>query len=365
MMALAKSSEEGTVSKQFDHGYALLVGVDESQVARWALPDVLKDIAALEKVLVHPDRCAYPGDHVKKITGAEATRDSILDGLHWLQERVQADGSGDATAVVYYTGHGWRPKPPSPPRFFLVPYNVREGQLASRALRAEDFAEAVSGIQSKRLLVILDCCHAGGMGVKGGEETQALPDDFTAAAIPPTLLVKGEGALGPGATKGIEELAKGSGRAVLCSSTGEQSSYVRRDRKMSIFTYHLIEALTGHAQPQEGATEVLVSDVMGHVTRRVPASARDQGEQMPDYQVSGNFPVALLLGGKGLSKGQPAPDPLEQLPEVSAPATYHAEVRGSGAIAQGPGAMAAGAGGVAVGGSVEGGIHVTREEEKE
>jgi hypothetical protein len=65
---------------------------------------------------------------------------------------------------------------------------------------------------------------------------------------------------------------------------------------------------------KEGATDVLVSDVMGHVYRRVPQSAQaDWGkEQTPDYQVSGNFPVALLLGGKGLSKGQPAPDPLEE-----------------------------------------------------
>jgi hypothetical protein len=203
------------------------------------------------------------------------------------------------------------------------------------------------------------------MGGKGAEETLDLPGDFDAAAILPTFLVKGEGALGPVVTKGTGELAKGQGRAVLCSSTGEQKSYIRRDRKMSIFTYHLIEALTGHAQPQEGATEVLVSDVMGHVTRRVPASARDQGDQTPDYQVSGNFPVALLLGGKGLSKGQPVPDPLAHLSEVIAPAAYHAEVHGSGAIAQGPGSVAAGAGGVAVGGSVEGGIHVTREEERE
>ncbi|MBU0703466.1 MAG: hypothetical protein KKC18_06325, partial [Chloroflexi bacterium] len=80
-------------------------------------------------------------------------------------------------------------------------------------------------------------------------------------------------------------------------------------------TYHLIEALTGHAQPQEGATEVLVSDVMGHVYRRVPQSAKTDWhrDQTPDYQVSGNFPIALLLGGQGLSKGQPAPDPLELL----------------------------------------------------
>jgi hypothetical protein len=84
---------------------------------------------------------------------------------------------------------------------------------------------------------------------------------------------------------------------------------------MSVFTYHLIEALTGHAQPHDSAKEVLVSDVMSYVTRTVPESALREAnaEQTPDFQVSGNFPVALLLGGKGLSKGEPAPSPLDTL----------------------------------------------------
>jgi len=38
--------------------------------------------------------------------------------------------------------------------------------------------------------------------------------------------------------------------------------------------------------------------------------------------------------------------------------SYHAELRGSEAIAQGPGATAAGSGGVAVGGDVKGGIRI-------
>jgi hypothetical protein len=46
------------------------------------------------------------------------------------------------------------------------------------------------------------------------------------------------------------------------------------------------------------------------------------------------------------------------------PATsYHAELRGSGAIAQGPGAVAAGEGGVAVGGDVKGGVHISSPKE--
>jgi hypothetical protein len=189
---------------------------------------------------------------------------------------------------------------------------MRSGSYRSSALRAEDLAEEVAGLKAQRVLVLLDCCHAAGMGVK---ELQPVPMGYAAAAVPPTLLMKGEkAASGPAAkgVKGIEELALGKGRAVLSSSSGEQSSYLRKDGAMSIFTYHLIEALTGHAQPEEGASEVLVSDVMSYVWRHVPKSAMQdwKKEQQPDYQVSGNFPIALLLGGKGLGRGQPAPDPL-------------------------------------------------------
>ena len=34
----------------FDHGYALLLGVDQNAVSEWALPDVGKDIVALKVI---------------------------------------------------------------------------------------------------------------------------------------------------------------------------------------------------------------------------------------------------------------------------------------------------------------------------
>jgi len=298
------------MTRQYINGYALLIGVDENYVGEWSLPDVAQDVRALAQVLVHPERCAYPEGNVRTITGQEATRQAILDGLEWLQERIQADSSGNTTAIVYYTGHGWRNESVEPPEFYFIPYDVRAGRIRSRALRAVDLAEAVGELEPRRLLVVLDCCHAGGMGLK---DVLPPPAGYVEAAMAPSLLMAGEEiSAGPGA-KGIGALAQGKGRAVLSSSTGGQRSYVRRDGKMSIFTHHLIEALTGHAQPQQGATEVLVSDVMSYVWRHVPQSARADwnAEQEPDYQVSGNFAIALLLGGKGLSKGQPAPDPLE------------------------------------------------------
>jgi len=313
------------MSHAFARGYALLIGVDENKVSGYALPDVSKDIKALADVLVHPQRCAYLKDNLKILTDQEATRRGILDKLEWLQERIQADTSGNATAIVYFTGHGWYTNSNGESEYYLIPYDFREGEIRSHGLRATDFAEAVARLEPQRLLVILDCCHAGGMGVKGA----TLPTGYTESAISPSLLMGGEKSVSSGA-KGLEALATGVGRAVLSSSTGDQPSYMRKDGKMSIFTYHLIEALTGHAEPEEGAKEVLVSDIMGHVHRHVPQSANDDWgvEQTPDYQVSGNFPIALLLGGKGLSKGQPAPDPLGELAaRASEPAGRRTEVR--------------------------------------
>jgi hypothetical protein len=298
--------------KNFIKGYALLIGVDENAVPHWSLPDVIKDMVAFRAVLTHPERCGYLEKNVKALTGKEATRENILDGLVWLQDRIKAEKSSNVTVVVYYTGHGWRDAEEKPPDYFLIPYNVSEDQIRSRALRASDFASAIKGLDSQRLLVILDCCHSGGMGVKGAS---FLPAGYVPAAVPPQLLLGSEKSVSVAdGAKGLSELATGAGRAVINSSQAHQLSYIRKDGKMSIFTYHLIEALTGHAQPKENATEVLVTDVMSHVYRNVSQSAKaDWGEeQVPDYQLSGNFPVALLLGGKGLPKGKIAPDPLEQ-----------------------------------------------------
>ena len=206
----------------FTHGYALLIGVDASQVDRWALPAVAKDIAAVAGVLAHPERCGYPAANIKTLTGLAATRAGILDGLAWLAERLAADASGNATAVIYYSGHGWRRASDA---YYLLPYDVRATAAGlpqpASALPAADFAAAVADLAPRRLLVLLDCCHAAGMGVKDAA-------GFESVALPPALLMGAEKGVAAGA-KGLETLAQGAGRAVLSSSQGTQPSYLRRD----------------------------------------------------------------------------------------------------------------------------------------
>lgn len=311
----------------FVQGYALLIAVDESQEQGWALPFVARDVSEVQAVLVHPERCAYLPDNVKVAQGKDATRDGILDGLSWLRQKLAEDRSDNETAIVYFTGHGLRDVTGPDPVFYLRPYDARQESLRLSALRADDFAAEIQSLKPRRLLVLLDCCHAGGMRAKG---EAAAGESLESIAIPSALFMTGAKGISPGeGSKGMAGLAEGSGRAVLSSSQTGQLSWLRKDRTMSIFTYHLIEALTGHAQPQDGASKVLVSDVMSHVSRKVPESTRADWNkpQEPDYQVSGNFPVALLLGGKGLSKGQTAPDPLER-PDEGRVQIFHGDLVG-------------------------------------
>ena len=126
---------------------------------------------------------------------------------------------------------------------------------------------------------------------------------------------------------------------------------------MSAFTYHLIEALTGHANPPEGATDVRVYDVLSYLDHKVPSevATRLRQSQHPEFEARGSFAIARLLGGNGVSKGLPAPEPgLANLPGP----TMQASITGSGAIAQGAGARAVGAGGVMLGGDSSGNINM-------
>jgi hypothetical protein len=310
----------------FEHGYAVVVGVDENKIKRLALPTVAKDVQAVHDVLIHPTRCAYDPENVKLIKGAKSTNKDILEALYWLKEKVAEDS--EATAVIYYSGHGMVDTDTD--QYYLIPYDIRDlKRIRADAIKAETLTAEISSIQAKRMLVVLDCCHAAGMDVKDVDLTTVDSEvNVKAAPFPidsPETKDIPKYEAEPG-SKDVSDLEEGEGRAILNSSTGAQSSYVRKDGKMSLFTYHLIEALTGHAPHAEDATVVYVTDVMSWVTHKVKQSAQSEGvSQTPVMRTSGVFPVAQLIGGQGLAKGIDAPDPLEPLPPAGSTVTFNQE----------------------------------------
>lgn len=314
----------------FQSGYALIIGVGRSAYPAWSLPTTASDAAALRAALTDPNLCAYPADdsHVRLLCDEAATHTAVHDGLAWLAGQAAADD--EATALVYFSGHGWVDR--TTRRYYLLPHDVKPFDVPGSALAGEEFAAALRAIDAQRLLVFIDSCHAAGMATAKDAATLELPGPFSQAALPKGL---------------ADALREGQGRAVFASSRDEQRSWLRPDRTLSLYTHHLLEALHG-AGSRSGDQVVRLSHLAAHLSRTVPESARRLcgAEQTPFYDWSAeDFPVALLAGGKGLpAEGW---QPSEDLAQPAA-AAYSATLHGSGAIAQDH-STAAGAGGIAIG----------------
>jgi uncharacterized caspase-like protein len=275
------------MAETFSQGFALLIGIGQSAYARWSLPVTVKDARAIQAVLIDPNLCAYPNDHIRLLHDEQATRDAILAGLDWLARQVAAEPH--ATAVVHFSGHGWLEEPTG--RYFLIPHDVDPLDIPGSAIPAEAFIEALRRVKAERLLTIIDACHAEGMAMARGEPAASKIPRHLVPAAPPRAIV--------------EELKQGAGRAVYSSSRGHQRSWDRPDRKLGVYTYHLIEALQG-ANNRPGETTVKLSNLMNHLGRAVPESARAlcHAEQTPFFDTAAeDFAVAMLRGGRGLPVG--------------------------------------------------------------
>ncbi len=272
----------------FTHGYALLIGVGKSAYPTWSLPVTVKDIQAIRDTLIDPNLCAYPNDqqHIRLLHNFSATRRDILDGLTWLNNQASADS--EATVIVYYSGHGWLDQ--ATELYYLIPHDVKPFDIPNSALSASDFTNGLRQINSQRLLVIIDCCHAEGIATAKKKQTAIkLPPNFIPTTIPKSFL---------------ENLKQGQGRAVFSSCRGKQSSWIRPDGLMSIYTYHLVEALKG-AGNQPDDKVVRLSNLMNHLGKTVQETAHTlcEAEQIPFFDTATeDFTVALLSGNKGVLK---------------------------------------------------------------
>lgn len=271
----------------FEHGYALLIGVGECNYSQWSLPATVRDMQALHAVLTDAELCAYPANeqHVRLLHDKGATKQAILTALAWLRDCATADPN--ATIVIFYSGHG--KLDPATMQYYLIPHDYNPAPAVNLVLPAVEFHNAIQAIPAKRLLLFLDCCHAEEMATAKDDDDEAMLE-LESKAVPEPL---------------IQSLSEGEGRVVFSSSRGAQKSYIRKDGKMSIYTYHLIEAFQG-AGNQSGDKQVKVSNLMNYLDNTVPASAQTElkVKQKPFFNfATEDFPVAVLRGGKGMPGG--------------------------------------------------------------
>ncbi|BAY20237.1 peptidase C14 caspase catalytic subunit p20 (plasmid) [Anabaenopsis circularis NIES-21] len=250
----------------FTNGFALLIGVGAD------LAVTVEDATALKNVLIDPNRAAYPPQQVTLLTETSATRQNILSAFD--QIITQVNQNPDATVIIYYSGHGGHTQKTN--EYFLVPYGYNPSQRNETAISGLEFTQKIEAITARKLVVLLDCCHAGGVpALKEPGET------FVKSPIPPELL---------------NVLGTGSGRVVVASSREDEYSYT--GQPLSAFTDCLLEALQGKASVnKDGYARIL--DVLVYLFDQVPKKA--SGPQHPFVNkvldLADNFPLCYYAGG--------------------------------------------------------------------
>lgn len=161
----------------------------------------------------------------------------------------------------------------------MLPFGVDKTRLGETAVSGAELTAKLQAIPAQKLL-LLDCCHAGGL-----DPTQ----------LPGTRLVKA-----PLPPEAQQLLAAGSGRVIIASSQADELSFA--GKPYSAFTLALIEALAGIGASQKDDT-VRVADLALHTRGKVPARTGNRQHPILNFEQADNFVIAYYAGGEGESKG--------------------------------------------------------------
>jgi len=256
----------------YTQGHALVIGVGAD------LPNTIDDAIGLADILMDATRCAYPPGQVHLRTGEQATRKAVLEGLDLLAQKT----STDSTVVIYFSGHGYLTQSPLGSIYFLMPYGYDVNNLYTTAISGSEFATKLAAIKAQKMVVLLDCCHAGGVG-----DAKKPGLAFTKAPLPPEALPL---------------LSAGAGKVLIASSRENELSYA--GKPYSAFTLALLEALCGIGVAKEDGY-VRVADLALHAREMVPGRTKNRQHPVLHFEHADNFVVAYYAGGEAQPKGLP------------------------------------------------------------
>jgi uncharacterized caspase-like protein len=231
-------------------GVALVIGVGEYLRAQRVEPlrFATHDAVALADALADPNLCAFPRDQVVLLTNGEARRDEVVQRLsRWLPEKARDTD----LVVIYFAGHGIVQSIGGCEDGFLLPYDADPDDVVTRGVAMRDIAHWIGGLQTRAVVVCLDCCHAG--KVLGQREPGPAGRNME---------------LRPAVLHGMA----GSGRYLIASCDEGQKSFECAELGHGLFTYHLLRGIEGAADRDRDG-RVGLAELFNYVSEAVSRDA--------------------------------------------------------------------------------------------
>jgi hypothetical protein len=220
----------------------------------------LDDVTSFRDVLMEPAIGGFPRENV------EILYDSNLSRARTEVEKLFKNKNNDDLVLLYYTGHGLKDEDGE---LYFALDGTELDSLDATSLDAGYIRKQMNKCASRRMVVILDCCHSGAFVARGG------------------LAPKGVGS--PAITRSTFETS-GHGSYILTSSTGTQQSFEQKGQ--SLFTKYVVEGLrTGNAAPRK--SNITINDIEQYVKGKLS----DAGVQMRPTLISYTEGDPLTIAG--------------------------------------------------------------------
>jgi len=255
--------------------YAVIIGISSYKDSRIpSLRYATKDARAFYDWIVAANGGMYAPSRVKLLLDQDATFRNIRDALFvWLKQAIEED-----VITIYFAGHGSPESPDAPGNLFLLPYDAQYDSVATTGFPMWDIETALKRfIKAKKVVVIADACHSGGVGQTFDIARRA----SRGIEINPI-------------SSGLQNLSKiGDGVAVISASDEKQFSQESQSwgGGHGVFTFFLLKGLNGEADYNKDG-RVTLGELIPYLSEQVRRETRNT--QSPT--VAGKFDPALSIG---------------------------------------------------------------------
>ncbi len=249
--------------------YLFVVGVNTYKNPKYTLNYAHADAAAFTEAITTGSQGLFSKINTTILNDADATKEGIAAAF----EKIKAAANPQDLFIFYYAGHG---VVNDKKEFFLVPYDVtqlygNDGALAQKGFSAAALQQMSKDIKAQKQLFILDACQsAGALEVVAGSR-------------------------GAAEEKAIAQLARTTGTQWLTASGSEQFASEFSQLGHGSFTWCLLQAFKGDANP--GDKRLTVKQLDAYLQMKVPEiTQKYKGTpQYPaSYSYGNDFPIIII-----------------------------------------------------------------------
>ena len=257
----------------------LVIGISAYQAINPLPQSVTNDATDIYNILINPDYCSYPENDAQLLLNEDATAENIRQGFIQLAENTNEN----STVFIYASCHGQYIDTEAYRGSYLLPVDVSfenssEETLVNSSISTVEFTQMLRELKVKQLVVMLDCCHSGGLGQAKNINGSIIKNGLSNKSL---------------------DLMKEKGRVIFASSRENEVSIVFKGAKNSVFTTHVLKGLKGKAASLDGFIRIF--ELFNYIQPKV---LQDSDKQHPVFkaELENNFAIAFHENYKKIAK---------------------------------------------------------------